>query len=382
MINKTKFFNFSLFVLITLSLLFSGCGGKAGNGAEMHDTGRNNTQISDGGTENADETANRQNTDAESSDVGKPQSSKPDIDLTVVKPNESGKIMVVMFHNFIEKYQKGDKEYTTTFEAFRSLLQTLYDSGYRLVGLKDYLEDNIDVSAGRIPMVFTFDDGTPGQFNLVENNGKLSVNSRSAVGIMEEFNRAHRGFGLEGTFVVNLGDQAFSGSGTLPERLEYLIGEGFEIGNHTYSHVNLKKTRSADEIQKEIGGNQKKMYELVPGYEFISFSLPNGGHPENLEQYVARGEYEGIGYNNRIIVEVGWDPAPSPVSTKFDPLSTHRVRAPGISPVDSDLAWWLKKLTRDEQYVSDGNPDTITVPGSNETDVDPSKLNGKKLIVY
>ena len=306
----------------------------------------------------------------------------PPIDLAKVKPNEAGKIMVVMFHNFVEAYKSGDKLYTTTFEDFRKLLQTLYDKNYRLISLSDYLSNNISVPAGCIPMIFTFDDGTPGQFNLVEENGNLTVNNQSAVGIMEEFNKAHPDFGLKGTFYVNLGLGTFQGKGTVAERLKYLVDRGFEIGNHTYTHVHLNKITGADKIQQEIGENQKKMYELIPGYKIISFSLPYGLPSKELQAYVAKGEYEGVAYEHQAIMEVGWDPAFSPVSKKFNPLSTHRVRASGIEPVDADLAWWLEKLSRDEQYVSDGDPATITVPKSREENIDKARLNNKQLVIY
>lgn len=308
------------------------------------------------------------------------------IDYAKVKPNESGKVMVVMFHNFVQsfapkKYDKG--EYTTTFDEFRKLLQTLYDKGYRSVSFKDYLDNNISVPAGCIPIVFTFDDGTPGQFNLTGENGKLVANKDSAVGIMEEFNKRHPDFGLNGTFYINLGDNTFTGEGTVAERLKYLINKGFEIGNHTYNHVNLKTdVKTVEQIEKQIGENQKKMNELVPGYKMNTFSLPFGAPSENLQGYVVKGSFEGVGYQHQAVVEVGWDPAQSPVSTKFNPLSTHRVRASGIKPVQADLAWWLDNLSRDTQYVSDGDPGTVVVPKDKEGNVDTKKLNGKKLITY
>lgn len=311
------------------------------------------------------------------------QNQPPAIDLDEVKPNEAGRIMVVMFHNFIEKYEKGDKLYTTTFAEFKELLSTLYDSGYRLISMNDYLDGNISVPAGCIPMVFTFDDGTAGQFNLIEENGTFRVNPDSAVGILEEFNKTHPDFGTKGTFFVNLGNSTFGQTGTLVQRLEYLTGKGFEIGNHTYTHINLKEDgKTAEIIQKEIGGNQKKMYELIPGYKFVAFSLPYGAPSKELTQYVVKGEYEGTAYENPAIMEVGWDPAPSPFSVKFDPLSTHRVRSSGINPVDQDLAWWLSNMKRDSQYVSDGNPSTVTVPESYEEFVNNDMLKDRTLITY
>jgi hypothetical protein len=320
----------------------------------------------------------------EHGDVPGEENDRPEpIDLEAVKPNEAGKIMVVMFHRFIEKYEKGNKEFTMTFDAFRELLDTLYTSSYRLISLNDYLNGHIDVPAGCIPMVFTFDDGTAGQFSFIEENGQLKVNPNSAVAIMEEFNRLHPDFGLEGTFFVNLGNQTFGNTGTLQQRLQYLTDRGFEIGNHTYSHINLKtEGKTAEIIQKEIGRNQEKMYELIPGYVLATFALPYGQPSKDLMEYVIKGEYEGVAYENRAIMEVGWDPAQSPFNVNFNPLSTHRVRSPGIEPEVNDLEWWLVNMKRSREFVSDGDPNTITVPEDYADQVDQEKLGGRKLVIY
>lgn len=365
-------------LIFSILLALTGCAGKPteeGIG----------TQISPGTAESTSETTSgtvAESTVQPSTAPTTTGTTAAQIDLNTVKPDESGKIMVVMFHNFVETYTKGDKAYTTTFKEFEALLETLYGSGYRLISLSDYMNGNITTPAGFIPMVFTFDDGTAGQFNLVEENGGLAVNKQTAVGVLEEFNKKHPDFGLKGTFFVNLGNSTFAGKGTVAERLKYLVDKGFEIGNHTYTHINLKETKSATEIEKEIGGNQKKMYELIPGYTFTQFALPYGLPSKGLEQYVEKGEYEGVQYLNKGIMEVGWDPTPSPFSGKLNLLSIHRVRASGITPVDADLGWWLKQLKRESQFVSDGDAGTVTVPKKKEEAIDAGKLGGKKLVVY
>jgi len=307
------------------------------------------------------------------------------IDVSKVKPNEMGKIMVVMFHNFVETFtpSKWDKgEYTTTFDNFEKLLPELYEKGYRLISMSDYLNNNINVPAGCIPMIFTFDDATSGQFNLVKEGDALSANKRTAVGIMEGFFKTHPDFGLEGSFYINLGGDTFSGEGTLQERLKYLTDKGFELGNHTLNHVHLNEIQTADKVQEEIGGNQNKMYELIPEYKFNYLSLPFGQPSGKLKEYVVKGEYQGTKYENSIILEVGWDPTYSPVSKNYNPLSLHRVRASGITPVDADLAWWMKNLGRADQYVSDGDPNTITIPKEKEEYVNKDSLKDKKLRTY
>ncbi len=391
-------------IILVIGLLLSGCARDKNHnendiqqGTQSEDQGLGNPDTAlqpENGGENSNEDLgdNKGGMDGENENAGdkngqgqeNEEGTTPEpIDLNVVKPNEAGRIMVVMFHNFIEKYEKGDKDFTTTFDAFEELLETLYESGYRLISLNDYINGNIDTPAGCIPMVFTFDDGTSGQFNLIEENGELKVNPRSAAGVIERFNKTHPDFGVKGTFYVNLGNKTFSGAGTLEQRLEYLINMGFEVGNHTYSHINLKKdAKSAAIIQKELGGNQKKMYELVPGYTFTSFSLPYGAPSKELTQYVIKGEYEGVSYDNKAIMEVGAEPAQSPFNSKFNPSSTRRVRSTGIIPVDQDLAWWLDNMKRSNEFVSDGDPNTVSIPESYEKLIDKDRLGDRELVVY
>ncbi|MCX7773569.1 MAG: polysaccharide deacetylase, partial [Clostridia bacterium] len=196
-------------------------------------------------------------------------------DYASFKPNEVGEIPIIMFHRFIEAYEPNtEKDYTTTFGEFETLLQTLYDQGYRLISMQDFIDCNISVPAGTKPMVFTFDDGTPGEFNLIKENGELKVNPKSAVGIMIEFNKKHPDFGLKGMFYVYLdsGNSIFQGEGTLKERFEALESLGLELGNHTYGHVDFTKISTKEKIEEVLGMNQAKAEEILPGLRFYSLS--------------------------------------------------------------------------------------------------------------
>src|SRR4029453_18984054 len=53
--------------------------------------------------------------------------------------------------------------------------------------------------------------------------------------------------------------------------------------------------------------------------------------------------------------------AASPFARTFDP-----VRLPRVQAVENDLKFWLTHFERnpDDRYVSDGDPDTVTVPGA------------------
>ncbi|MHB8063757.1 MAG: polysaccharide deacetylase family protein [Ruminiclostridium sp.] len=376
---------YTVFLLVLVMIIISGCTNNLYSNKET--TQSTNSNMSETSNQVQPTEDSKESTDANKSTEVAGSSQKPEaavIDYNLVKPDESGQIMVVMFHNFIETYTKGDKEFTTTFSDFEKLLPKLYEKKYRLISLTDMLNNNINVPAGCIPMVFTFDDGTVGQFNLIEKDGKLVANPKSAIGIMEAFNEKHPDFGLKGTFYVNLGlKTTFKGSGTIPDRLNYLIGKGIEIGNHTKNHVFLPDIKTSKEMLEEIGGNQKLMNEFVPGYTFDSLALPNGASSKAFKEYTIHGNYEGIEYKHSSIVLVGANPAPSPVSTKFNPLALPRVRSTGLTKVECDLSWWLDTLSKGKsQFVSDGNANTVAVPKSNQKNVDMAKLNGKQLLTY
>lgn len=306
-------------------------------------------------------------------------------DILTIKPDESGKIMVVMFHNFektISDVSGYNGEYSTTLDAFRTLLKTLYDMDYRLISMADYLNGEINVEAGKIPMLFTFDDATSGQFNLVKQGGKWVSDPQTAVGIMEEFSKTYPDFGTKGVFYVNLANSVFEGGGTIKDRFTYLLDKGFEIGTHGATHLNLRENGDATSIQRELGGNQKRMEAILPGFMFESYALAFGARPRENQEFLAKGSYEGVRYENKAIMEVGWQPTYSPFHKDLDPLRLNRVRASGMKPVDTDLAWWLDKLSRKEQYVSDGNPETVTIPKSREDVLSTQYLGERTLVTY
>ncbi len=368
----------SILPAVFIALLFAACAPLSEVNPEMSSGSKTSEQTGQPSTTTPRQTS--QSSKSEKEHTPDTSGSTTEIDYETVRPNEAGKIMVVMFHRFTDEYGSGSNEFAMTAKAFRELLQILYDKGYRLISLDDYTQNNIDVAAGCIPVVFTFDDGTPGQFSLEERQGRFEIKRDTAVDIILDFCSKHPEFGAEGTFFLNLGLNTFSGAGTLKERLEYLVESGFEIGNHTLTHARLDRL-DTDGVKQEIGGNNARLVEIM-GISMKHFSLPYGIRPQKGLQHLAAGEYKGIPYKNISVLEVGWDPYLSPVSRDFDPLAIHRVRAPGMEPVKGDLYWWLERLSREEQFVSDGDPGSVTVPEELSSNVDPARLKGKKLITY
>ena len=254
--------------------------------------------------------------------------------------------------------------------------------------MRDFIDCNIAVPAGTMPMVFTFDDGTVGQFNLIEEDGKLKVNPRSAAGILLNFNKKHPDFGVKGIFYVNmnLGDNTFPGAGTLKDRFEILQSLGLEVGNHTWGHVNYTeaKFKQAENIQESLGKNQEKAEEVLPGLRFYSLALPFGSRPENgsLRPYLADGTYNGLEYHHESILAVGAEPSVPSIHKKYNNLYVHRIRSQGRVSVDCDLTWWLSRMTPTRMFISDGDPKTIVVPANKAETIVEERLNDKKLITY
>ena len=305
-------------------------------------------------------------------------------DYDVFKPNEIGDIPIVMFHRFIEEYEPNtEKDYTTTFKEFETLLQTLYDQGFRLISMQDFIDCNISVPAGTIPMVFTFDDGTAGQFNLIKEGDSLKVNPDSAVGIMMAFNDKHPDFGLKGIFYVNmdLGNNTFMGERTLKEKFEEL---GFKIEKQTWGHNDYKKITTSDKIVESLGKNQEKAEEILPGLRFYSLALPYGSRPkqEILWNYLREGTYDGINYLHETIMAVGANPSVPSISKDYNSLYVRRIRAQGRIAVDADLTWWLPKMTSQRMFISDGDSKTIVIPESKIDRIDKQKLGNKELKFY
>lgn len=301
-----------------------------------------------------------------------------EVDYAALGVNELGQIMVLMYHRFEET----EDEWARTPENFRKDLENLYAEGYRLVSMNDVLDGNIDIPAGTSPVVFTFDDGTAGQFRLIEKDGELVVDPDCAVGIMEEFHREHPDFGLTGTFYIYYVAPPFGQSDYVQAKLEYLVERGFEIGNHTYGHGNLRKL-APEAARKEIAYQVKWTEEYLPGYRVRSLALPLGAHPDD-KSLIVQGSFEGIAYHNEGILLVGSNPAPSPFDKRFVPSAIPRIRASEIKTDGLGMYEWMERLrdNPENRYVSDGNPETVVVPEHLAEDVDEARVGSRSVITY
>ena len=276
-------------------------------------------------------------------------------------PNKMGRIPILEYH------QVGDKEAPWIRErhSFERDLELLYTRGYRPITVAQLLDKKFDIPAGTSPVVFTFDDASPSQFRYIEHDGKLEIDSTSAVGIWLAFHRKHSDWGNRATFCMlpaASDGHAFFGNGRYEgqkaawrfPKLRFLADSGFELCNHTLWHANLAKYSDAF-VQEQIARGALAIDSAVPGYKVRTFALPLGVWPKNRALAKA-GSWKDpktgrtVSYDYDAILEVAGGPNRSPYDPKFNPLSLLRVEAGG-----SELEKALDRLDRTNDRFVAGN---------------------------
>ena len=302
--------------------------------------------------------------------------------------NEMGHVPIMMYHGIVNQKNQ-DTEYTggnvdrdgyqRTVEAFRNDLEFYYQSGYRMIRLMDYIEGVIDVELGYSPIILTFDDGDENNFRVLgEENGKLMIDPDCAVGVLEEFRKKYPDYGVTATFFVN--DSLFGQEGYNDKILRWLVSHGYDIGNHTVSHVDFTKI-GVEETAKEVGGIYRLLEEMIPGEYVPIVALPFGSPYRKEHDNYARileGEYLGERYETKGALRVGWEAEVSCFDVDFDPKFLKRIRAYDNLGNDFDIEYNFRVLEKN-RYISDGDIDTVVVL---EKDLDKVRDGGKRVRSY
>jgi peptidoglycan/xylan/chitin deacetylase (PgdA/CDA1 family) len=309
----------------------------------------------------------------------------PPVDYAALRVDETGNIPVAMYHEVAGK--KNDKMFRTP-ESFRKDLQLLYDKGFVPVNLRDVTANRVDVPAGKSPVVLTFDDGRQSQFNLIETAENYKIDPDCALGVLEDFCKTHEGWKPKATFFVlpksAQTQEVFGQPGLGPQKLAYLIDNGYEIGNHTTHHRSLGSANAA-KIQAELGEANNSILSEAPKAEIVSFAAPYGVYPRNrkLWSFLSKGTHDGTSYNHTAVCLAAWRPMFAPGAPKYDPMRIER-----ITPEDIrfGLKYWVDELAsgRMRRYISDGDPATVSFPASSASGIKTAVLEsqGVKVNAY
>jgi hypothetical protein len=295
--------------------------------------------------------------------------------------NELGYIPVLEFHEIVPDTVKPVK-YQYRISDFRRVMRRMYDDGYRPINLTELVTGHIDCPIGYTPFVVTFDDALPGQIDYTPE-GKIDPNC--AVGVLLAMHNKHPDWRLAGTFFVlpakgrtdYFYQQKYS-----KDKLNWLVDNGFELGNHTVHHLRGMRTWQDSRVESEFAIAAKMIDDNVPGYKVDLLALPFGVYPRKIA-LVENGSYEGLTYHNICAVRAGYRPAVPPITQEWDPYRIQRI-IPGKGRWT--IEYWLNILERHKElrFISDGDPGTITVPARLASQVLPSQLQrlGLTLRIY
>jgi peptidoglycan/xylan/chitin deacetylase (PgdA/CDA1 family) len=196
-----------------------------------------------------------------------------------------------------------------------------------------------------------------------------------------DFRKRHPDFGMKATFFVLPGakepHKLFGQPEFETDKLRALVELGFEIGNHTLWHANLKKY-PVGTVRKQLSSAVQAIQAAVPGYRVHILALPYGVYPKELA-WAVDGSYGNISYHNDAILRVTGGPAASPFNSLWDPLHLPRIQVAGKA---------LERLIRyfdahpGEIFVSDGKPDTVSFPAALKTEFNARGFKSLRVVAY
>jgi hypothetical protein len=156
----------------------------------------------------------------------------------------------------------------------------LYDAGYSLVPLENWLDGKIDTPPGRRPLVFTIDDAFFADQIYLDPDGNPSM--RSGLGVLWNFSKEHPDFGFSAALFANMGDKLYGNVETptwfnvgpgwqkaLGDAIAWCIEHNAMPYNHFYTHPSLKLT-----------AYQFITVELRQNDDSIRWFLKNAGHAD------------------------------------------------------------------------------------------------------
>lgn len=183
----------------------------------------------------------------------------PDYSINDVLDSIGGRVPILMYHMIDTPYMDREifgkgvirkapwmERFLVTSAEFRYELESLYEAGFRNISLDEYisLQKGQLKSLERIPpdsklYVLSFDDGPYGQFDYkgLDEKGNPVIDPDCAVGIMMDFAKTHPDFRLNAAFAVTFEHAPFMQPQYVRDKLNRLLDLGFEIVNHTVSHV-------------------------------------------------------------------------------------------------------------------------------------------------
>ncbi len=209
------------------------------------------------------------------------------IHLTATVWEALPQVPILMYHRFDPRPGGTSYRYTTSLADFDQHLSALYEAGFSLVSLDDWLRGNIHLQAGRRPLIITIDDLFYADQISLDETGQPAP--YSGIGRLWAFAQEHPQFNFKVALFYNLGDKGYAnqyanGAFTVQsgwrEARAHAIAWSIEHGalpmNHFYEHPYLNQL-SPDEIQWQLEENDTALRDALAsiGREDLIKLLPN-----------------------------------------------------------------------------------------------------------
>lgn len=210
----------------------------------------------------------------------------------------SNLIPILTFHEI----NYGPSKCSTTPENFEKYLSQLYKLNYKTAKLSDVLANKENFKNQKI-VILRFDDATQDHFNYIEDKNKnLVVDPKCAVGILLGFYQMHPDFGKNAIFFMNARNE-FGQPNLVKKKIEFLMEQDMEIGNHGFYHDFLKNYTIKDIDQNfgqsmaywtDILGNSAKKINII--------ATPYGSRPKNKQ---VEERLKAFAWNNKTYKTLG-----------------------------------------------------------------------------
>jgi hypothetical protein len=248
--------------------------------------------------------------------------------------------VVLTYHQFAANHAKQSTSLKVRFEDFESQLVQLYNAGFSLISLEDWLDGNIVVPPGRRPLILSLDDlYFNNQLRLDAETGEPI--EECGLGILWRFYQEHPEFGYSAALFINLGNKLYGNPDDpdwelqLAETIAWGMDHDLMPYNHFYTHPQLDKT-GAQNILWELEMNDKYLRELLrmADREDLIADLQNmialtyGVWPAAGDEKPMLAYLTPEGLPVRVVAEI--DPIslekylPAPYAPEFDPFRLPR----------------------------------------------------------
>jgi hypothetical protein len=135
---------------------------------------------------------------------------------------------------------------------------------------------------------------------------------------------------------------------------------------------------SAAQVREAVWGCIRDIRKLAPSATMDTYCVPYGAYPKSESTWgIILKDPQGQ-YTNKIALKAWGDESYAPGDKRFDARQVDRI---GVDPGYFEQVY-ARLVKSGKLYVSDGDPNTITVPRSWEKFVAKNRIGNKKLAFY